>query len=63
VTTDQQKTPDHTEDGGPSTAEAEKKAQNSKQTEKEPEVQVAAIPETEGESSNAGTKEPRMMQW
>jgi len=28
ITTDQQKEPSHVEDGGPSTAEAEKKAQN-----------------------------------
>jgi len=60
ITTDQQRKPDHIEDGGPSTADAEKKAQNDEQTEKEPEVQVEATPETEGESSNAGTKEPPM---
>jgi len=47
----------------PSTADAEKKAQNDEQTEKEPEVQVVATQETEGESSNAGTKEPPVKQW
>jgi len=62
-TTDQQKKPDHTEDGGPSTADAEKKAQNEEQTENEPEVQVVATQETEGSSSNAGTQEPPMTQW
>ena len=63
VTTDQQKKPDSTEDGGPSTAEAEKKAQDDEQNDKEPEVQVTATQETEGSSSNAGTKEPPMTQW
>jgi len=63
VTTDQQKKPEHTEDGGPSTAEAEKKAQDDEQTGKKPEVQVVATQETQGESSNAGTKEPPMKQW
>jgi len=55
VTTDQQKKPKGTEDGGPSTAEAEKKAHDDEQKEKEPEVQVVSTQETEGESSNAGT--------
>jgi len=63
ITTDQQMNPDHTEDGGPSTPDAERKAQNNEQTEKELEVQVVATQETEGESSNAGTKEPPMNQW
>jgi len=63
VTTDQQKEPDHTEDGEPSTAEVEKKAQNDEQMEKEPEVPVVATQETEGESSNAGTQELPMTQW
>jgi len=63
ITTDQQKKPDHTEDGGPSTADAEKKAQNDEQIEKEPEVQVVATQETEGESSNAGTQETPMKSW
>jgi len=61
VTTDQQKKPDHTEDGGPSTADAEKKAQD--EVVKEPEVQVVATQETEGESSNAGTQEPPVKSW
>ena len=56
VTADQQKEPDHTEDGGPSTADAEKKAQDDEQTGKKPEVQVESTPATEGEPSNAGTK-------
>jgi len=63
VTTDQQKKPDRTEDGGPSTADAEKKAQDDEQTEKEPEVQVVATQETEGQSSNAGTQETPMKSW
>jgi len=63
MTTDQQKKPEHTEDGGPLTAEAEKKAQNDEPKEKEPEVQVTATQGTEGESSNTGTKETPMMQW
>jgi len=63
VTTDQQKKPENTEDGGPLTAEAEKKAQDDEQIEKEPEVQVAQTPETEGESSNAGTQETPMKSW
>jgi len=63
ITTDQQKKPDQTEDGGPSTADAEKKAQNDEQIEKEPEVQVVATQETEGESSNAGTQETPMKSW
>jgi len=63
VTTDQQKKPDQTEDGGPSTAEAEKKVQDDEQNDKEPEVQVAATQETEGESSNAGTQETPMKSW
>jgi len=63
VTTDQQKKLDRAEDGGPSTAEAEKKAQDDEQIEKEPEVQVAATQETEGQSSNAGTQETPMKSW
>jgi len=47
----------------PSTAEAEKKAQDDEHTGKKPEVQVESTPETEGESSNAGTKEPPVTQW
>jgi len=64
VTMDQQKEPNYTEDGGPSTAGVEKKkAQVDEQTEKEPEVQVVATQEAEGESSNAGTKEPPVKPW
>jgi len=63
ITTDQQKKPNHTEDGGPSTADAEKKAGNDEQIEKEPEVQVVATQETEGQSSNAGTQETPMKSW
>jgi len=63
VTTDQQKKPDHTEDGEPSTADAEKKAQDDEQIEKEPEVQVVATQQTEGESSNAGTQETPVKLW
>jgi len=63
VTTDRQKEPDVTEDGGPSTAEAEEKAQDDEQIEKEPEVQVVATQETEGQSSNAGTQETPVKSW
>jgi len=63
ITTDQQKKPDQVEDGGPSTADAEKKAQDDEQTAKEPEVQVVATQETEGESSNAGTQETPVKSW
>jgi len=63
VITDQQKKPDHTEDGGSSTADAEKKAQNDDQIEKEPDVQVAATQGTEGQSFNTGTYETPMKSW
>jgi len=63
VTTDQQKKLDQTEDGGPLTAEAEKKAQDDEQNDKEPEVQVAVTQETEGGSSNAGTQENPVKSW
>jgi len=63
ITTDPQKKPMDTEDGEPSTAEAEEKAQDDEQIEKEPEVQVVATQETEGESSNAGTQETPMKSW
>jgi len=63
ITTDQQKKPEHTEDGEPPTAEAEKKVQNDEQVEKEPEVQVVATQVTEGQSSNAGTQETPMKSW
>jgi len=63
VTTDQQEKPNGTEDEGPSTADAEKKAQNDEQIEKEPEVQVVATQETEGQSSNPGTQETPVKSW
>jgi len=63
VTTGQQMMPDHTADGGPSTAEAEKKAPDNEQRGKKPEVQVEMKPETEAEPSNAGTKKPPVKQW
>jgi len=63
VITDRQKKPDHTEDGGPLTAEAEEKAQDDEQTGKKPEVQVGMTQETEGEPSNAGTNETPITQW
>ena len=63
VTTDRPKKPEQTEDGGPSTADAEKKAQDDERTVKKPEVQVAATAGIEGEPSNAGTKETPVRQW
>jgi len=63
VTTDQQEKPNGTEDGGPSTADAEKKAENDEQNDKEPEVRVMSTQETEGQSSNAGTQETPMKTW
>jgi len=63
ITTDQQEKPDHTEDGGPSTADAEKKTQDNEQIKKEPEVQVLVTQETEGQSSNAGIQETPMKSW
>ena len=63
VTTDQQKELSDIEDGGPSTAEEDKKVLEEEQKDKEPEVQIAATQETEGSSSNAGTKEPPKKQW
>jgi hypothetical protein len=60
VTTDQQKKPDQVEDGGPSTAEAEKKVPEEEQSEKELEVQVVSTQATSELSSNAGTTEPPM---
>jgi len=62
VTMVQQMKPDRTEDGEPSTAEAEKKVQDDEQTGKKTEVLVGSTQETDGESSNAGTKEPPMKQ-
>jgi len=43
--------------------EAENKAQDNEQKEKEREVQVILTQEMEGESSNAGIPETPMMQW
>jgi len=63
VTTDQQKKPDQVEDGGPSTAEAEKKAPSDEQSGKEPEVQVVSTQVTTEQSSSAGTSETPMKQW
>jgi len=63
VTTDQQKKPDQVEDGGPSTAEAEKKAPSDEQPEKELEVQVVLTQATTEPSSSAGTSEIPMKQW
>jgi len=63
VTTDQQKKSSHTEDGGPSTAEAEEMVQSNEQVEKEPEVQVVLTQEMEGESSNAGSTETPVKSW
>jgi hypothetical protein len=63
VTTDHQKQPDQVEDGGPPTAEAEKKVQEKEQTVEEPEVQVVATQVTAEQSSNAGTQETPMKSW
>jgi len=63
VTTDQQKKPDQVEDGGPSTAEAEKKAPSDEQPGKEPEVQVVSIQAISEQSSSAGIPKPPMTQW
>jgi len=63
VTTDQQKNPERTEDGEPSTAEAEKKAQSDEQTEEEPEVQVVSTQVTTEPSSSAGIPETPMEEW
>jgi len=60
MTTDQQKKPDQVEDGGPSTAEAEKKVPEEEQTVEEPEVQVGATQSTSEPSSSAGTPETPM---
>jgi len=60
VTTDQQKKPDQVEDGGPSTAEAEKKAPSDEQPGKEPEVQVVSTQATDEPSSSAGIPETPM---
>jgi len=63
VTTDQQKKPAQVEDGGPSTAEAEKKANDDEPKDKEPEVQVVSTQATIEPSSSAGIQETPMTQW
>ena len=64
MVTDQQKKPDQVEDGGPSTAEAEKKVQDDdKPKDKEPEVQVVTTQATTESNSDAGISETPMMQW
>jgi hypothetical protein len=63
VTTDQQKKPEQTKNGEPSTAEAEKKVQSDEQTEKEPEVQVVLTQVTTKPSSSTGIQETPVMQW
>ena len=60
MTTDQQKKPDQVEDGGPSTAGAEKKAPSDEQPEKEPEVRVVSTQVTSEQSSSAGIPETPM---
>jgi len=61
VTTDQQRKPAQVEDGGPSTAEAEKKVGNDDEPEdKEPEVQVVSTQVTTEPSSSAGIPETPM---
>jgi hypothetical protein len=57
VTTDQQKKPDQVEDGGLSTADAEKKVPEEEQAVEEPEVQVVSTQETSEPSSSAGIPE------
>jgi len=64
VTTDQQKKPARVEDGGPSTAEAEKKVGNEKEPkDKEPEVQVVSTQVTDEPNSDAGTSETPEKSW
>jgi len=64
VVTDQQKKLDQVEDGGPSTAEAEKKANNDDEPkDKEPEVQVVSTQATTESNSDAGMSETPMKQW
>jgi hypothetical protein len=60
VTTEHQKKPDQVEDGGPSTAEAEKKVPEEEQPVEEPEVQVVSTQATFESSSNAGIPETPM---
>jgi len=63
VTTDHQKKPVQVEDGGPSTAEAEKKVPEEEQTVEEPEVQVVSTQVTAEQSSNAGTPKTPEQSW
>jgi len=64
MVTDQQKKPDQVEDGGPSTAEAEKKVNNDDEPkDKELEVQVVSTQVTTESNSDAGISETPMMQW
>jgi len=56
VTTDQQKELQQTEDGVPSTKDAEEKVQEDKLTRKEPEVKVVLTQTTTKSSCNAGIK-------
>jgi len=63
VMTDQEKKPQQMEDGEPSTAEAENQAQDNKQIEKEPEVQVILTQVTTEPSLSAGTPETPVTQW
>jgi len=63
VTTDHQKKLDQVEDGGPSTAGAEKNVPEEEQRVEDPEVQVVSTHVTAEQSSNAGTPEPSMTSW
>jgi len=63
VVTEQQKKPDQVEDGGPSTAEAEKKVNDDDEPkDKEPEVQVVSTQATTKSNSSAGIQETPMTQ-
>jgi hypothetical protein len=55
--------PDQVEDGGLSTAEAEKKVPEEEQTVEKPEVRVVSTQETAEQSCNAGTPETPMKSW
>jgi hypothetical protein len=63
VTIDQQKEPQQTEDGGPSTADVEKKGQVDDQKTKEPEVEVVSTQVTTVRNSDAGISETPMTSW
>jgi hypothetical protein len=60
VNTEQQKKPEQVEDGGPSTAEAEKKVPEEEQIVEEPKVQVVSTQTTTELSSSAGIPETPM---